>query len=170
MPSQNHIQALSSPIYCFIILKAEDKTRQGASPAHVSPSTHGYPGLLMGLKIKPLPGPQTQAPKIDPSFCKLIPRPSDGPKNQALSMASKSTHSGALQSTFRCLQMDLSLVPENRPPGAFKCTLLWCLCKLIPRPTDGPENQILSKASKSTHSGALKSTFRGLQMDLSLAP
>ena len=125
-------------------------------------------------------------------FHKWIPKLTDGPENQTLSKASKSTHAGALKLTSQGLQMDPFLVPQNRPPGAFKWTIIWCLkidlpfCTLIPRPTDGSENQTLSRASKSTNSGALKSTFRdfqkvplfgtlksisrGLQMDLSLVP
>ena len=44
-------------------------------------------------------------------ICELIPRPTDGHKNQTLARPSKSTHSGALQLTFQGLQMDPSLVP-----------------------------------------------------------
>ena len=101
----------------------------------------------MGLKIKPsswpqnrlIPGPYNRpfgafkwtllwCIKLDLPFCKLMPGRTGGLENHTRSLpASKSTQSGALKVTFQGLQMDPSLVPKNRPSGAFKWTLLWYL-------------------------------------------
>jgi hypothetical protein len=91
----------------------------------------------MGLKIKPVPGLQNQ-PTPGPLWCLKIDLPfleisnqglTDGPENQTLSRASKSTHSGALKSTSRGLQMHPHLALKSISPVKIDTQGL----------TDGPE-------------------------------